>query len=275
MKKVTKRKGNTMIQGASCYDGITFIVSKNFLGPFVVNGPSVRTTILEGKPFYEITKEFGDIQIQKDLNVMGRIVRDIASKLFFACFILIAISTGTYLTKVFQSFIFILIAISVEPEIFAIFVNAKIFRKKKFIDLMRYHGAEHAAINAFYDLGIVPSIDEIKKYSRFSLKCGSLSGLYKIAGWCVPAIAVLFPNYWCTLLVAVILYILLIIMYNKEKLYFMEFMVTSNPTDSEYEVAIEGLTKVLDEYKKMENSSFTHLPIEKGIGFMIIHVNKE
>lgn len=275
MKKLSKRKGNVIIQGFSDYDGIAFIASSNFFGPFVMNGPAVKTTILEGKPFYKITKRLGKMQLEKDFEMVGSSVRNIVKKVVIACFILIAISTGTYLTKVFQSFIFILIAISAEPEIFAIFVKAKIFRKKKFIDLMRYHGAEHAVINAFYDLGIVPSIDEIKKYSRFSLRCGSLSELYKSAGWCVPAIAVLFPNYWCTLLVAVILYILLIIMYNKEKLYFMEFMVTSNPTDSEYKVAIEGLTKALDEYKKMEDPAFTHLPIEKGIGFMIIHVNKE
>ena len=49
MKKVVKRKGDIIIQGLSSSNGIAFTVSKNFLGPFVMNGPTVTTTISEGR----------------------------------------------------------------------------------------------------------------------------------------------------------------------------------------------------------------------------------
>lgn len=50
----------------------------------------------------------------------------------------------------------------------------------------------------------------------------------------------------------------------------MEFLVTSNPTDSEYEVAISGLTNALEEYEKHNSMTFAHLPM--GMPLVVIEI---
>lgn len=275
MKKVLKRKGDIIIQGLSSNIGISFTVSKNFLGPFMMNGPMVTTTISEGRPVSKITNEWYDDKFMDNCRKMEHITKDIVGMLIFVCFIFIAIFSGTYWMRIFMSLLFILISMLMNSEIFVLFIGGKILRRKEYFKLMKYHAAEHAVINGFYDLGRVPTKEEIKCYSNFSLGCSSLPCLYGIAGWWILAIAVLLPNYWCTVFVGLILYILFATIYRKEKLYFMEILVTSNPTDSEYEVAISGLTKALDEYEKHNSMTFTRFPMRKPLIAIKIVYGKE
>ncbi len=270
MKKVVKRKGDIIIQGLSSSNGIAFTVSKNFLGPFVMNGPTVTTTISEGRAVSEITREWHDKKFWDKQKKVEHIVKEIVGKIIFMCFLLIAIFSGTYWMRIFMSFLFILISVLMDPQIFMVFIGGRIFRKKEYISFIKYHAAEHAVINGFYDLGRVPTKEEIERYSNLSPRCGSLEFLYRITGWWIPAIAVLLPNYFYTLLVGMILYILLATIRYKEKLYFMEFLVTSNPTDSEYEVAISGLTNALEEYEKHNSMTFAHLPM--GMPLVVIEI---
>lgn len=261
MKKVAKRKGDIIIQGLSSNNGIAFTVSKNFFGPLVVNGPTVATTISEGKLFSETTRKWYDEEFWNKQEAVERRVKEIVGKIIFICFPLIVIFSGTYWMRLFTSLLFILISMLMDSPVFMLFIGSKVLRKKEYINFTKYHAAEHAVINGFYDLGRVPTKEEIKGYSNLSLRCGSLDFLYRIAVWWIPAIVVLLPNYWCTLFVGLILYILIEIIHYKGKLYFMEFLVTSNPTDLEYEVAISGLTEALEEYRKHNNMTFTHLPM--------------
>lgn len=275
MKKVAKRKGDIIIQGLSSNNGIAFTVSKNFFGPFVMNGPTVATTISEGKIFSETTRKWYDKEFWDKQEPVERRVKEIVGKIIFICFPLIAIFSGTYWMKIFISLLFILISVLMDSPIFIIFIGGKILRKKEYINFIKYHAAEHAVINGFYDLGRVPTKEEIKGYSNLSPRCGSLEFLYRIIGWWIPAIVVLLPNYWYTLFVGLILVVLFATIHAKKKLYFMEFLVTSNPTDSEYEVAISGLTNALEEYGKHNSMTFAHLPMGMSLVVEFIHDEKK
>lgn len=123
-------------------------------------------------------------------------------------------------------------------------------RNEKIISLMKFHSAEHAVINAYYDLHRVPTLDEIRNYSRFSYNCGSLNEMIFVFTFWILAIAKFLTDMWIIVFLA-ILFMDMFYFKKKKRLFFMEFLVTAKPTDKEYKVAIAGLEAALQEVNNM------------------------
>lgn len=120
----------------------------------------------------------------------------------------------------------------------------------------RFHSAEHATINAFYDLKRVPTLEEVKNYSNYSYYCGMVpyfkeSIFYFLIGFCR-----LIPGFWYLLALGIAL--LLMNLVFKKKLYLVEYFTLLEPTDTEYKVAItalEGALKNKEMVDKVRNEA--------------------
>ena len=121
----------------------------------------------------------------------------------------------------------------------------------------RFHAAEHMGINAYLDLQRVPTLDEIKKYSRFSKKCGSRFILSGVSMYTTISILMSLVPYIELIPYFIILSALTILYIIDSKfgiLRFLQFFVTNKPTDKELLVAIEGLKQYeITEQKMLED----------------------
>lgn len=114
---------------------------------------------------------------------------------------------------------------------------------KKTSAMFRFHGAEHMAINCYEDLGRIPTLDEIKRYSRFSDYCGSnlftMSFLYLLANFlCTFFNSILISGMFFFILLPLLDLFNLSGILNCFQIFF-----TNKPTDKELEIAIQGLKK--------------------------------
>lgn len=131
-------------------------------------------------------------------------------------------------------------------DILVIYFMDKVGRNKDFKNLRRYHGAEHAVINAYYVLGRLPRKDELEDYSCLSYNCGSLEAIKKAYPFIVIGICLIMSSRVIEGLFIIIFFII-----TKEKtLFVLERLAVTNPTDKECEVAVRGLKKALEELDK-------------------------
>lgn len=113
----------------------------------------------------------------------------------------------------------------------------------------KYHSAEHMVNNAYRALGRIPSMEEIKHFSRFSIYCSSMNNINYVVLSLSASLLILFFN-GLKLLIASLLLVLFSIIAVKFCLFrFLQIFYTVKPTDAELEVAIESLKN----YEQMEN----------------------
>ena len=115
----------------------------------------------------------------------------------------------------------------------------------------KFHSAEHKVINAYYKYGRVPTLEEIRAESCLSNHCGSLMIIRKIAYY--VAISLITPVCGVNVFLYALLLIGLIIWIRTGgqragMLKFLEYFFLSKPTDTELNLALEGIK----EYDKME-----------------------
>ena len=109
--------------------------------------------------------------------------------------------------------------------------------------LCRFHAAEHAAINAYYNLHRAPTMDEIKRYSIYSYNCG-IPELIKDAWWLFGlGVCIWFPNLYFIL--AFFVFIIISFWARNVNFFFTEIGFLSRPTDLEYKTAIMVMEEVL------------------------------
>ena len=138
---------------------------------------------------------------------------------------------------------------------FSITISFDVFEFGKFVYQMkskngkenstaRYHAAEHMVINAYDKLQRIPTFDEVKKSSRFSKKCGSRKEICKICMYTVISLAIAFGaeiNIFDYSFIVIGTSIFLIMAEYKGWLRFLQILITTPPTNSEIEVAVEGI----------------------------------
>ena len=108
--------------------------------------------------------------------------------------------------------------------------------------LARFHAAEHMAINAYNDLKRIPTLKEVRRYSRFSKLCGSLTSLNRLCLNISFAILIWAYNNSTAYIIFLCLVILFVVIALKTKLFrFLQILYTSPPTDSELCLAIKAL----------------------------------
>lgn len=125
----------------------------------------------------------------------------------------------------------------------------------------KFHAAEHMAVNAYQTLQRVPSLEEIKHFSRFIKTCGSASLFGNIILWLlvISNIIFVFPNNFALFLLILIASIVFKHFAVKNGwLNFLQVFVTSKPSNAELSVAIQGLKKFekLEDFLENNNQDF-------------------
>lgn len=124
-------------------------------------------------------------------------------------------------------------------------------KKGKERSTARFHAAEHMVINAYEKLQRVPTFDEVKKSSRFSKECGSRNIINKLCFYTLISLTIAFAAklnslVYCILIISI--FIFTVISKYTGWLRFMQVFITTPPSDSEIELAIEGVKA----FEKME-----------------------
>lgn len=117
--------------------------------------------------------------------------------------------------------------------------------------LAKFHGAEHMAANAYEKYERIPTLEEIRKASRFSDRCGSMIRIRKVVNFSLTALIILtyraFGSSTYFILIALaVLFGMLEARFGFFK--FLEVFFVSKPSDEELLLAIHGL----QQFEKME-----------------------
>lgn len=110
--------------------------------------------------------------------------------------------------------------------------------------ILKFHAAEHMAVNAYEKQQKVPTMEEVRKASRFSIKCGSQGILFKTFWFLILAIAIPLLSYFdiITYMIGIaIISIILNVADNNGWLVFLQVFTTKKTTDKELALAVEGL----------------------------------
>ena len=137
----------------------------------------------------------------------------------------------------------------------------------------RFHSAEHAVINAFYDLKRVPTLDEVKSYSNYSYYCGTTLYFRDAASFLTIGFCRLLPNEWY--LMGLLIVLPLVFWFMKKRMYLLEYFTLLEPTDKEYSVAIAALEGALELKSNVDAAKDVFSVLEQdGCPFahVIIHV---
>lgn len=138
-------------------------------------------------------------------------------------------------------------------------VKTKIERKEEERSY-KFHSAEHMVLNAYRELKRVPSLDEIRQFSRFSNSCGTNSITLIVLDFLLMFICTFISNASFMLFGIVFVNILLIVMLKNGFLNFLQIFTTIPPTDVELIVAIKGMSVLIaNENKKRESSYLSKL----------------
>ena len=146
---------------------------------------------------------------------------------------------------------------------FSLFVSLPLFKlvnmifrmkiTKEYKKASKYVAAGNMATNAYNKLGRIPTLEETKKYSRFSVNNGIVWTYIKITFnlilWTFLSFCNLIPFILCVFICLVIMFIVPFV-YLRGYLNFLQIFVTTKPTDTELIVAIEGLKS----YEEMEKN---------------------
>lgn len=136
--------------------------------------------------------------------------------------------------------------------ILALLINSLIERK---YDTHKFHAAEHMALNAYEKLNRVPSLEEIRKYSRFYDSCDSNLILFAILESFIVFICSFIPDLFLTLVGIFFCTFIIFILSLLHCMNFLQFFNTAVPTDKELSVAIQGMNMWLEHEKDTDKAS--------------------
>lgn len=137
----------------------------------------------------------------------------------------------------------------------SVFIVTTNRERKKEKNAYRFHSAEHMVLNAYRKLRRVPTLEEIRQYSRFSNSCGT-----NFTAQIITMFTLIFA---CTFMsnslyreIGILLAIVIVsILLKRGCLNFLQKFTTIIPTDKELAVAIEGMNVWIENEKKEKERS--------------------
>ena len=132
--------------------------------------------------------------------------------------------------------------------------------------LGQFHSAEHMAVNAYNKLGRIPTLSELKKFSRFSDDCGSQQIIWDTVYNTALSLVILFVgplNSWIYISTFIGTVLILHLARRFNLLKFLQVCFTNSPSNVELLVAIRGLI----EFEQLEGN------IESDCGESIVFMN--
>lgn len=115
----------------------------------------------------------------------------------------------------------------------------------------KFHSAEHMIANAYKELGRVPSIKELKNFSRFNNSCGTTQKATEIIEWTIIFICGF--SFFKPLIATIIIVVtnnLLSVLTKLGFLNFFQIIDTRKPSDRELSIAITGFRIWLENESK-------------------------
>ncbi len=130
--------------------------------------------------------------------------------------------------------------------------------KYKCKSLGRFHSAEHMVINAYNKLDRIPSLEELKKSSRFSNNCGS----NKTNSIIIMLVFISFVGPFLIkmgviqyLIIMMLMPIIIAVLSSVGAMNIFQVFFTNKPNHVELQVALEGLKKYEDLEKQIQDTS--------------------
>lgn len=140
-----------------------------------------------------------------------------------------ALATATYL----------LLIATVIPKACAVALG-RIFHNQEIINFSKYLGAKNAVENAYYDLGRVPNIEEVKDYSIHSVDCQYTKNGY-MACLALIICCVRLLNGWWYWIATIFALVIMWTLEWKNHLTLWQWLVVSTPSEEHYKVAIRAM----------------------------------
>ena len=160
-------------------------------------------------------------------------------------FIIIAFSFNSVMIKLIREYLALKTVIAL-----LILIAGLIYFYSKDRRVFRFHSAEHMAINAYNKLKRVPTLEEIKKYSRFCNQCGTNHMFREL----IVPISMIITTYNVTdIYRPLALFVLLLGFYIIQKIGFFnvfQLITTRKATDEECMVAIAALELLIEKEKQ-------------------------
>lgn len=229
------------------------------------------STFYEFEPAYAYVTKDGKVEcdpeegskIYDEVEEKEERLGELNGKLSFACsitaailaivsFILFLVSNKYFHITASIAF-FVQGSAKIMPVITKFFM--RIFGNEEVRTLCRFHSAEHAAINAYYDLGRAPTMEEIKEYSIFSYYCGIPEMIKDGWIWYGLSVCVLFPD--LRFIIAIWVFMLISFWAHKVNFFFTEIVFLGIPTEIEYMTAIRAMEEVL-KHKEESKEDFEY-----------------
>lgn len=136
------------------------------------------------------------------------------------------------------------------------FFEVNFIRRKREKEFFKYHAAEHMACNAYKALQRVPTINEIREYSRFDWSCGTNTTTEIIIIFPLMSLAekIYYFYNWSPIALVImtgVITISYLVLDRYGYLNFLQYFTTEKPDEIELLVAIEGL-KMWEEKEKID-----------------------
>ena len=246
MKKLSKVEGRISLRSVVFPNGMAFKAEKElYFGSISTLAAETRVDGDEVK-----TESVNEIHVDETFEdriaSIAKKVRIFSVPLLVISFLLwsIAMSSHSPLELVCRVLLVVSASAIAAPRSITRFV-LRIFKKGEYLEESRFRGALYQVINAFYDLGKVPKLEELKDYSIFSRYDPYFTR--ELNGPVVFVAAGLLMNLnWIAYLVGLAMIIIVLFALMKTNMiYAMEFLVVAKPTKMHQEVAILTLKEAV------------------------------
>ena len=250
MKKIVIPTGYNRLETLADKDGLFLrgTVGDNYVA---VGGPIIRATAAEGQEpeCKEVENKDEYIGFADKLDKLGKrafIICSVGAVLCFVLSIVCAFFEG-WIYQVAFTLAYFMIAGCILHKGVGIFF-AKLFGDEEVKEFTKYHAAKNAVENAFYATGKVPTLEEVKEYSTFNHQNQYVKNGYMATVFVAFSVLRFLPIL-LYVLSAILLVAFVTVWEKKSLMRFWQFLVTSKPDDSHYNVAIAGVEECADFFK--------------------------
>lgn len=137
----------------------------------------------------------------------------------------------------------------------SMFLITTFIERKKEKNAYKFHSAEHMVLNAYRKLKRVPSLEEIREYSRFSNSCGTNAITQRVMNFTLIFLCTFISNPLYSIIGMLSANIIVFVLLECGFLNFLQKCTTIIPTDKELSVAIAGMNEWFENEKKEKERS--------------------
>lgn len=254
MKKLSEKRGPVNIRSIALTQGIRLQASHDNMGY-----RSIFSRVMEAKSsgeviIYSTVFDFKDKEKYENvISILTKVFLAISAVMWIVSFLA---------TMKYENYIEIYLCVFTFSSIVLIFPKSmtrfilRTFIRHGYLEESKFKGALYQVLNAFYDLGRVPNIEELEKYSIYSKYDEDyVREIRKRAPFIVigTVMSIDWGSMWLRVLAT---FIILAILEFVPILYYLESMVVSKPKTKHQEVAIFALEMAIEDLEKKEKEVF-------------------